>query len=116
LYAKIFQAAAWLLTLTVVLLSFSPRSLRPTIVVAHDLEHIFIFLALGTAFGFGYPGRFRLLVIALLTFTTAIEIAQLFIPGRHARLNDFLVDAAAACFGIAVSWMFLKCRAAIVRE
>ena len=30
----------------------------------------------------------------------AIEIAQLWVPGRHARLIDFLVDTTAACIGI----------------
>jgi VanZ family protein len=28
---------------------------------------------------------------------------QLWMPGRHARLEDFVVDALAACAGIAVA-------------
>jgi VanZ family protein len=32
-----------------------------------------------------------------------IEILQLLIPGRHARLEDFLVNAMAACAGVAVA-------------
>ncbi len=32
-----------------------------------------------------------------------IEILQLWAPGRHARLEDFAVDALAACAGLAVA-------------
>jgi len=31
--------------------------------------------------------------VALLAFAAAIELAQLLVPGRHARLSDFLIDA-----------------------
>ena len=31
-----------------------------------------------------------------------LELLQLFVPGRHARLEDFVVDALAACIGFAI--------------
>jgi VanZ family protein len=34
-------------------------------------------------------------------FTGAIEAAQLLVPGRHARLIDFIVDVVAVCVGVA---------------
>ena len=43
------------------------------------------FVATGAAFGLGYPRRFLFLPVALLTFTAAIEVAQMLVPGRHAR-------------------------------
>jgi VanZ family protein len=49
------------------------------------------------AFGLGYKRRHDLLAILLVVFSGAIEIAQLFVPGRHARLGDFIIDAVAAC-------------------
>jgi VanZ family protein len=33
----------------------------------------------------------------------AIEILQIWAPGRHARLEDFVVDALACCVGLAVA-------------
>jgi VanZ family protein len=33
-------------------------------------------------------------------FCAGIELAQLIVPGRHARLSDFFVDAIAICVGI----------------
>jgi VanZ family protein len=63
------------------------------------------------AFGFGYPHRYGLLTIALPAFTAAIEVAQTWVPDRHARMSDFLVDAAASCLGVGLSYASLKFRA-----
>jgi hypothetical protein len=52
---RIFQAAAWLLAATIVVLSLGPPSVRPVTGAAHDLEHLLIFLATGVAFGFAIP-------------------------------------------------------------
>ena len=38
--------------------------------------------------------------------TGLIEILQFWAPGRHARLEDFLVDALAACVGLAAAAAF----------
>jgi VanZ family protein len=94
---RIFQAAAWLLAAIIVVLSLSPPSVRPTTGAAHGLEHFLIFLATGLAFGFGCSRRAGLLTIALPSFAAAIEVAQNWVPGRHARMSAFLVDAAASC-------------------
>ena len=32
-----------------------------------------------------------------------VEILQFWAPGRHARLEDFLVDAFAVCVGLAAA-------------
>ena len=32
--------------------------------------------------------------------TGALELLQLFVPGRHARFEDFLVDALATLAGL----------------
>ena len=114
---RIFQAAAWLLAGTIVVLSLRPASVRPMTGAQHDLEHLLIFLATGMAFGFGYPDRFRLpTIIAQPTFAAAIEVAQIWAPGRHARMSDFLVDAAASCVGVGLSYAFVRLKAAVIRR
>jgi VanZ family protein len=105
---RIFQVAAWLLALAIVVLSLSPPSVRPITDAAHDVEHLIIFLATGAAFGFGYANRFWLLAITMLTFAAAIEVAQIWVPGRHARMSDFIVDAAASCLGVGLSFAISK--------
>jgi len=105
---RLFQVAAWLLALAIVVLSLGPPSTRPVTGGGHNLEHLLTFLATGGAFAFGYPRRLWFLAIALLAFTAAIEIAQIFVPGRHARLSDFLTDAAAVCLGVGFSYLLMK--------
>jgi VanZ family protein len=94
----------WLLALLIAALSLVPPDLRPESGTPHHFEHFAIFCATGVAFGWGYNSSNRLLLaVALMLFAGAIEFAQLFAPGRHARLSDYLVDALAAGVGIAVS-------------
>ena len=107
------QVVAWLLILAIVMLSLGPPSTRPVTGAGHNFEHLLIFVATGAAFGLGYPRRFLLLPLALLAFTAAIEVAQMLVPGRHARLSDFLTDAAASCVGIGFSFVVVKLTAAM---
>lgn len=59
-----------------------------------------IFWATGAAFRLGYSLQSGLLVILFVIFAGCLEIIQLFVPGRHARLSDFLVDALAMFIGL----------------
>lgn len=68
----------------------------------HNFEHFSIFFATGVAFGIGYSRRSNVVAVMLVTFAGAIELAQIVVPGRHARLSDFIVDALAACLGFAI--------------
>jgi VanZ family protein len=106
---RIFQIAGWLLAGAITILSIVPPQYRLVTAVSHNLEHLAIFLSAGIAFGAGYLDRPWAVAIGLAGFSGAIEIAQLWTPGRHARLMDFLVDAAAAWIGIGlihvVAWL-----------
>jgi hypothetical protein len=53
----------------------------------------------GRPFVLGYELNLGLLATLLVSFSGAVEIAQLFVPGRHARLSDFIVDALAITVG-----------------
>jgi VanZ family protein len=105
---RIAQAVAWLLAFAIVVLSLGPPSIRPSTGAAHDLEHLLMFLATGVSFGMGYPHRVWLLAIAQVTFVAAIEVAQIWIPGRHSRMSDFLIDALASCLGVGLSRLLVK--------
>ena len=113
---RFFQVVAWLLILAIVMLSLGPPSTRPVTGAGHNLEHLLIFVAMGAAFGLGYPRRFLLLPVALLAFTGAVEVAQMMVPGRHARLSDFVTDAAASCVGIGLSFVLVQLTAAMSRS
>jgi VanZ family protein len=97
---SIARIAGWSLALVIVALSVVPPSLRPETGVPHSLEHFTIYFVTGFAFALGYDLRRGVLATLLVIFAAAIEIAQLFVPGRHARLSDFVVDAFAVCVGL----------------
>lgn len=94
------RAAAWALTAAIIVLSVVPPHLRPVTPLPHNVEHFGIFYATGLAFALGYRHRKLLLPTSLVSFAGAVEVAQLFVPGRHARLSDFLFDAVAICIGL----------------
>jgi VanZ family protein len=97
----------WLAT-AIVILSVVPPALRPETALPHDLEHFIIYFATGVAFAVGYQIRASLLVTLLVIFSGVVEIAQLFVPGRHARLSDFVVDALAVTFGAMAASLFAR--------
>lgn len=100
---RLCQAATWAFLLAIVFLSLVSPSLRPVTALPHNLEHAAIFAMAGLALGLGYPNHTLRNMIVLTIFSGAIELAQLFAPGRHARWIDFAVDALAACLGVALA-------------
>ena len=103
LVVKAARLSAWVLSGAIVILSIVPAPLRPETPVPHSLEHFGIFFATGVAFAFGYSSRTLNLVIELIGFAGFVEVVQILIPGRHARLSDFIVDAVALCLGVAIA-------------
>lgn len=99
----ILRICAWLLAAAVTFVTLGPACYRPQSPLGHDGEHVLAFILIGLAFGLAYAGhRLRTAVIAVV-MTGLIEILQLWAPGRHARLEDFVVDALSACAGLAMA-------------
>jgi len=111
LILKVVPIAAWSLAAAIVVLSLVPPNLRPQSGIPHELEHFLIFLATGLAFGLSYDARHGLLAMKLAVFAGAVELAQLFVPGRHARFSDFLVDTVAVCAGSVAVFLVTQLRA-----
>ena len=101
---------AWLILSAILILTMIPPGLRPTTFVPQKIEHAGIFLLAGISFGIAYFGRESLLSIGAFVFCAAIELAQLYVPGRHARLTDFIVDAIASVMGVFVAPILLRKR------
>src|ERR1700722_7395040 len=96
---------AWLLAAAVTFATLGPPRYRPHSNLGQDGEHAFAFVLVGLAFGLAYT-RNRLLTAAIAVVMIGIlEILQLWMPGRHARFEDFAVDALAACAGLAAAAM-----------
>src|SRR5262245_12821298 len=107
---NIGRATAWFALTAIIILSLVPPGARPTTFMPHKIEHASIFLFNGVAFGMAYYGYEWLSSVAAIIFCASIELAQLTIPGRHARLCDFFVDAIAVCVGIFVGSTLIRMR------
>ena len=101
----IFRIIAWLLTAAVTFATLGPPSYRPHSALGQDAEHALAFVLVGLAFGLAYPRRRLLTSGVAVILIGVLELLQLWMPGRHARLEDFFVDALAACAGMAVAAM-----------
>jgi VanZ family protein len=93
------RLAAWLLAVAVAFATLGPPRYRPHADLGQDGEHALAFILIGLAFGLAYPRHRLLTTIIAVVLTGALEVAQFWAPGRHARLEDFIVDALAACAG-----------------
>jgi VanZ family protein len=107
-WQHINRIVAWLMLLTIIALTLVPPNVRPITSLPHKIEHAGVFLAVGVSFGIAYLGRERLLTIGAIVFCAAIELAQLYVPGRHARLSDFIVDTIAGVMGIYLGSILLR--------
>ena len=84
----------------IIVLSVVPANDRPVSGVGQGFEHFTAFALVGGAFAIGYRfSLIRLLVLAVF-FCGGIELIQVPLPTRHARVSDFLVNSVGACFAI----------------
>ena len=96
------QIVAWLLAGAVALAALGPVRYRPRLWITHYGEHALAFILVGLAFALAYPRQRLLVAVILIVLTGLLELVQLLMPGRHARLNDWLVDVLAALIGVAL--------------
>jgi VanZ family protein len=105
---------AWLLAAAVTFATLGPASLRPQSDLGQDGEHGLAFVLVGLAFGIAYTRRRLLIAAIVIVWVGLIELLQLWAPGRHARLEDFVVDGLAAGAGLAVAaglgWIIQRSR------
>jgi VanZ family protein len=99
----ILRIIAWLLAAAVTFATLGPPRLRPHSHLGQDGEHALAFVLVGLAFGLAYTGNRLRTGVIMVVLIGALELAQLIVPGRHARLEDFIVDALAACVGFAAA-------------
>ena len=101
----ILRISAWVLLLAIVFFSLSPPSIRPVTGIPHDLEHVAIFALTAFAFSSGYACRWHYFLLSLVGLSAVIELAQLLIPGRHARLTDFVINVFGIAAGLSFSYI-----------
>jgi VanZ family protein len=105
---KMLRAASWVIILGLVIVTVVPANERPVTGLQHDIEHFVAFGLAGLTFGLAYTQSVRVNLLSVFVFTLALELSQILLATRHARLRDFMVDAAAACLGIVIAHLRRK--------
>jgi VanZ family protein len=98
----------WAALCAIVALTCVPPSWRLVTGASHTAEHFAIFFLAGGFFAVGYQRNPIVIGALAVAVIGALELIQLFAPGRHARVIDFVVNALGASFGIAAAWLFLR--------
>ena len=99
----LLRLTAWILAAAVTFATLGPAQYRPHSDFGQDGEHALAFFLVGLAFGLAYPRQRLLATCVSVLMIGVLELLQLWAPGRHARLEDFAVDALAACVGFAIA-------------
>ncbi|MDB5520820.1 MAG: hypothetical protein JWQ82_417 [Tardiphaga sp.] len=99
----ILQIGAGLLVAAVAFATLGPPRYRPMTHLGQDGEHALAFVLVGLAVGIAFPRRPWLTAVIAVILTGVVELLQFLAPGRHARLEDFIVDALALCGGLLVA-------------
>jgi hypothetical protein len=99
---SLIRCVAWALAAAVTVFTLSAIEARPTMGSSADVERFIAFSVMGGAFALGYPNRSLSVVGMMIAMVSVLEIAQILVPGRHARFNDALVKAGAAVIGVAI--------------
>jgi VanZ family protein len=110
----LLRIGAAVLIAAVVFATLGPPRYRPHSPLGQDGEHALAFVLVGLAVGLAFPRRKLLVAAASIILIGVLELMQLWAPGRHARLEDFVVDAVTACVGHAgaavIGWLAARWR------
>jgi VanZ family protein len=103
LLTTLLRLFAWSLAAAVTFATLGPPSYRPHSHLGQDGEHALAFVLIGVAFGLAYARHRLPTTVVAVVLIGLLEILQLWAPGRHARFEDFAVDALTACAGFAIA-------------
>ncbi len=102
-----FRTAWWVGLAAIVVLSLVPGSKRPQYALGlpGQCEHLLAYMLTAGALGLGYrKTTIRAALLALLVVCAALlETAQIWVPGRTARLIDFGTSSIGAGLGLLVA-------------
>jgi VanZ family protein len=94
------RTLAWVGILAIIILSVVPTVDRPSTGAGQLIEHFAAFALVAGVFAVGY--RFSLMRLLLLAFffCGGIELLQVPLPTRHARVSDFVIDLVGSYLAI----------------
>jgi VanZ family protein len=94
------RALAWVGILAIIILSVVPAADRPVTGAGHLFEHLAAYALVAGVFAIGYHRSLIWTLLLAFFFCCGIELLQVPLPTRHARVTDFIIDFAGSCFAI----------------
>jgi VanZ family protein len=111
---SLISILAWVWFGFIAFATLSPPADRPELTLTEPalvvlMEHVGAFALLGFLLFFGYPNRHRFVGAFVVCAAITLELLQLFVPGRDARINDALEKVIGAGSGMfAAAWLLSK--------
>jgi len=109
-HKRVWRAVLVLLFIAVSFLALSPAPPHDIDLGWDKLNHVLAFVALAFSAWLGFTGsqrNQRLCMVALLAYGGAIEILQLYVPGRSCEWGDLLADAVGITAGACLAALTL---------
>jgi VanZ family protein len=104
---KLARISGWLAIIVIIVLSVVPGNERPHTGASGHSEHFSAYLITATLLAFAYPHHTATIALGLPLLSGLLEIAQIFIPGRHAGFDDFVASSLGAGAGLVWSSLLL---------
>jgi VanZ family protein len=93
-------ALAWFGVFAILVFSVIPANERHVTGIGQGLEHFTAFGLVAGAFAAGYRLRLIQFLLIALLFCGAIELLQVPLPTRRARVSDFFIDFLGSCLAL----------------
>ena len=107
----ILHWSAWATLAFIAFATLSPIEMRPAVADSHDghIEHFAAFATTGFLFILAYPRRLGPIILLVIAAAISLELLQLVVPGRHARVVDAAVKCSGAFAGMGLAIAILQC-------
>ena len=110
---KFIATAAWACLIFIIYATLSSEGQRPELTASEPMPAVFVerfgaYGLLGVLLRLAYPSRIRLVWLLVLGSAVVLELLQIVIPDRDARVIDAAEKLAGGAAGILVARTFLS--------
>jgi len=113
MFRKLIALAAWACLIFIIYATLSSAGARPELTGTEPAWVVFIerfgaYALLGLLFCLAYPGRVALVCLLVFGGAVLLELLQIFIPDRDARVVDAAEKLTGGAVGISAARLFLS--------
>jgi VanZ family protein len=113
MFRKLVALAAWACLIFIIYATLSSAGARPELTRTEPALVVFIerfgaYALLGLLFCLAYPGRVALVCLLVFGGAVLLELLQIFIPDRDARIFDAAEKLTGGAVGISAARLFLS--------